>query len=279
MLLAALAASALAAPEPTVNLWSLFTARFFLNGPEATMMIENAEFSFAPAGDVDVKMQVRAGSELLDEPIFSRLYRVDSVAVAKFRVKSIKLGTTPGPRSIDLIINGKSAGRLDFDLKKAATGWETTGPWATHAQIRWEDDGRPNNRVRFDYWAAGTEMPDAKAPFKAVFKRAGKVLAEGSEKYPSGAMWVKRTDNLKRPDGSFVTVGDMAKLGDGPIVVEIVQAGKTVKSYRCSMSGGKFAPHPRSSEALAAGTAHLPVKELSGGLDKLGVDAIIWLAP
>ncbi len=279
MIAALLAASALTASEPTAALWSLLSTSFQLNGAEPSVMLNKAQIAFAPAGDFEAKLVVRAGEEVLGETIPGQIFRAESMSAIQFRVKSVKLGTTPGPRSLDLMINGKSAGRLDFTLSKTATGWSTMGPWADHAQIRWSSDGRPANRVRFDYWASGEEMPDAKAPFKAVMKRGSQVLAEGSDKYPSGSIWVKRTDNWKRPNGTFVTVGDMATLGNGPFVVDIVQAGKTVKSYRGSIVGGQFALHRRSSENLSDGERHLPLTDVGDGMNKLTDDVIVWLAP
>jgi hypothetical protein len=279
MVAALLAASALTAAEPTAALWSLLSTSFQLNGAEPSVMLNKVQLANAPTGDFEAKLIVRSGDEVLGETVPGQIYRAESMAAIQLRVVSVKLGTTPGPRNLDLMINGKSAGRLDFTLSKTATGWATSGPWADHAQIRWANDGRANNRVRFDYWASGEEMPDAKAPFKAVMKRGSQVLAEGSEKYPSGAIWVKRTDNLRRPNGSFVTVGDMATLGNGPVVIEIVQAGKTVKSYRGSIAGGQFALHPRSKDSLPEGQRHLPPRDIGDGMNKLTNDVIVWLAP
>jgi hypothetical protein len=279
MIAALLAASALTASEPTAALWSLLSTSFQLSGPEPSVMLNQAQLAFAPAEDFQAKLIVRSGEEVLGETVPGQIFRAETMSAIQFRVRSVKLGTTPGPRSLDLEINGKSAGRLDFTLKKTATGWATSGPWADHAQVRWANDGRANNFVRFDYWVAGDEMPDAEAPFKAVFKRGAQVLAEGSDKYPSGPIWVKRTDNLRRPNGSFVTVGDMASLGNGPFVVDIVQAGKTVKSYRGSIAGGQFVLHPRSKENLTEGQRHLPPRDVGEAMNKLTNDVIVWLAP
>ncbi|MCG9894540.1 MAG: hypothetical protein MH204_03575 [Fimbriimonadaceae bacterium] len=268
------------APAPVVELGSLLRNRFFLADPEPRWMLSHVSVNNAPAGDFQVQVVVKSGETTLGEVEGNRIFRAENMASVQLKSRQIPLGTAPGLRRIEVRVNGQPAGGFDFQLGRSGDQWTVMGPWHDHGQMRWIPGGNASARVRFDWWAAGVELSASDKPFKAVFKRGGKVIAEGTDKYPSKNMWVYRSDNLRLPDRSFLGASEIAsKLGAGPFVVEIVQEGRTLKSYRGSVEGNGFKAHVRSGPNPPEGKLALPDRDLSEGSTKITDDRIAWLAP
>ena len=276
MVASLVALSCLSVAGPTLAPWSMMSVTY-RTAAEPSVFLNEVQIANAPSGDFTVKVQVMSGDTVLGETIPGTIYRAEGMSAVQLRAKSIPLGATAGPRSIRLLVNDQPAGKFDFTLKGSTGSWQVGGPWQDHAQIRLPLQPKPTDRLRFDWWSTVSEFTDTKTPYQAVLKVGGKVVGTGSNKSSFGTMWVKATDNFRTPTNQFITAADVAKLGSGPFTIDIVQAGKTIKTYHGTLAGGSFAAHPRSHPDTTG--VFLPDREVSSAMNKLHPDRIVWLAP
>ncbi len=248
-----------------------------------------ADILFAPAEDFSAKVLVKSGSQVLAEFPARIEQRVGSIARIRWKYEFVPLGNTPGPRSIEFLVNDKLCGKLEFNVVPGAGGGggdafdpkpspvEIDGPWGRHGRFYYASDPANQQRVHFEYWSKSGELRGpAKGMLDLVMRRGDTVLATAQPRETAYDHYLKKDNELVKADGKVLTAKDLPGMS-GPFVLELRYQGKLIKSYRGSIEDGRFVDHPRSDLGLADRTQFLSPREMSDGGGSLSPQTYTWV--
>lgn len=274
--------------QPAASFYSLLKLNPSVKNGQALWSGGVADILFAPAEDFAAKVVVRSGDKVLAEYPARIEQRVGSVARIRWKHEFVPLGNTPGPRSVEFLVNNKVCGRLDFQLVAGGSGGgdafdqkpggiEIDGPWSNVGRFFYESDPANQQRVHFEYWSRSGELKGpAKGMLDLVMRRGDKVLATARARETSYPEYIRKDNELVKADGKVLTAKDLPGMS-GPFVLELKFQGKVIKSYRGSIADGKFVDHPRSDLNLADRTNFLSPREMSDGGGSLSTQVYTWV--
>ena len=242
--------------QPMVAFESFLMQRLFTTGPEVRMLGSDLDLIFPPEGEFTGKVVYKSGERVLFETPTRLQQRHGAMARLTFRGTNVQLGTENGPRSVEVYINDRLAGRLEFTLTRSEsddpfdpkTTWTVSNdPWGTHAYFTYDQDPAERQDIRFTYWSNTGELGGVpKGNLALAVKRNGKVVATSSAREISTADYLQKTQDLRTPDGMVFTAKSLAALC-GPIVVELTHDGRVVTRFTGAVAKGTFVPHPLSA--------------------------------
>lgn len=240
--------------EPAVSMASFLRMKPQLNTAEPSIADNELDLVFAPQGDFEAQVIYRNGSQIIQQVTAKPSQRFGTMARLKWNRKTIPLGTESGPRSIEVMLDGKSVGLLEFTLTKSGGDdpfdpkptWILDGPWSDLAYFTHPVSDANQQRINFHYWSKKGDLGGQKGMIDVVMKRGDKILAKTNSSEASYDFYLHRDMPLLKPDRQPVMVPDLKSM-EGPFVMELSHKGKVVKRFRGSISGGKFVPHSRSA--------------------------------
>ncbi|MCA9797584.1 MAG: hypothetical protein KC910_37490, partial [Candidatus Eremiobacteraeota bacterium] len=271
--------------EPAMSLHAMLRNIPSAKGGQPTWGGNFADILFAPAGDFSCKVLIKSGDQVLAEFPATIAQRVGTIARVRWKFQFTQLGTTPGPRSVEVYVNDKLAGVLPFSVAQTGGGdafepkgsFEFTGPWSDLAHFYYPTDASSQQRVHFVYWAKQGDLGGpAKGMVDLVMRRGDKVLATSRAREVSYADYIRFDQDLLKADGKALMAPDLAAMS-GPFVVELKHQGKVIKSYSGSIEGGKFTPHPRSELGLPDRTQFLSPREMNDGGGSMSPHLYTWV--
>lgn len=240
--------------EPAVSFASFLRMKPQLNTAEPSIADNELDLLFAPAGDFEAQVIYRNGEQTIQQLTAKPSQRFGTMARLKWNRKTVPLGTESGPRSIEVLLNGKSVGLLEFNLTRSGgadpfdpkPSWTMDGPWSDHAYFTYPADDSNQQRINFHYWSKKGDLGGQKGMIDVAMKRGDKVLAKTRSSEASYDFYLHRDMPLLKPDGQPVMVPDLKSM-EGPFVIELSHNGQVFKRFRGNISGGQFAAHPRSA--------------------------------
>jgi len=286
MIAAVLALANVAAPSPSVVMSSLLEARLMLGStPEPRIHLSSVQIAFPPAGDPTVQVVVKAGDTTVAEAPMTIKTRAGNLAVANPKDAGfISLGTTPGPREITVLVDGKPAGRLPFTLNRKQSGdalapsteYDVVGPWKDYAYLSYDavSDGR--NDINAVYWVALSEVGASAKPTVVMTIRQGtKLIASGGERYPNGAGYSRFDQPFRTPDNQTFSKQLLAKL-NGVLTFEVKAGTKVLRKWDVQVANGDFVPHVRSNPETTDPLKFLASRKINGR--EISKKVMTWLA-
>jgi hypothetical protein len=240
--------------RPVVPYQALLGITLFTRAPEAMLGTYELDVAFAPEGNFPGKVVIRSGEKVLAELPTRVTQRMGTMARVAFRGLNVKLGADDGPRSIEVVVAGEAAGRLDFTLTKRVGGdafaptvtWLVGGPWLSHAHFVHYAENTRQQRVRFVYWATASELGGVpKGMLELVMKRGNTVLATAEPREVSSTDVMRKEQELRLPDRQVFLAEHLARMS-GPFTVELRYANRVVKAFQGEIANGMFVPHPLS---------------------------------
>ncbi|MCA9781503.1 MAG: hypothetical protein KC800_32520, partial [Candidatus Eremiobacteraeota bacterium] len=174
--------------EPAVSMASLLKMKPMLNLAEPTIADNELDLLFAPEGDFEAQIIYRNGERVIETLSAKPSQRFGTMARLKWRRTTIPLGTESGPRSIEVVLDGKSVGLLEFTLSKSGgddpfdpkPSWTMDGPWSDLAYFTYPADDGNQQRINFHYWSKRGDLGGQKGMIDVAMKRGDKVLAKTS---------------------------------------------------------------------------------------------------
>ena len=271
-------------PEPAISMASFLRMKPQLNNAEPSIADNKLDLLFAPQGDFEAQIIYRNGRQIIDQLTAKPSQRYGNMARLKWKRKTIPLGTESGPRSIEVLLGGKSVGKLDFTLTKSASSdpydpkvsWLLGGPWSDLAYFTYPADDRNQQRINFHYWSNRGDLGGAKGMIDVVMKRGNKVMGKTRSSEASYDFYLHRDMPLKTPKGKPVMLPDLQAL-NGPFVIELSHKGKVIKRFRGTIQNGKFKAHPRSVLNFQPRNQFLGARTLNEGGGQLDSLYYIWL--
>lgn len=241
---------------PMVAFQSLLMQRMFTTGPEVRLIGSDLDLVFPPDGEFTGKVVYKSGDRVLFETPTRLQQRHGATARLTYRGTNVTLGTENGPRSVEVYINDQLAGRLAFTLTKSVsddpfdpkTTWTVSDdPWATHAYFTYDQDPAERQDISFTYWSNTGELGGVpKGELALAVKRGGKVVASARPREINTADYLRKSQDLRTPDGKVFTAKSLAALS-GPIAVELSFNGRVIKRFTGAVAKGRFSPHARSA--------------------------------
>jgi hypothetical protein len=219
------------------------------------MMGYQIDVAFAPEGNFEAKLVARSGTRVIVELPAKVAQRSGTMARLTFRAGSLKFGTEDGPRSLEVLVAGEPAGRIDFTLTKRTGGdafaptvdWLVDGPWTSHGYFSHPIESNQQPRVHFAFWASTAELGGVpKGTLDVVMKRGSTVLATSEPREINSTTPILKSQELKLANGQIFMVEHLAKMA-GPFTVELRQGARVVKTFRGEIANGAFVPHPLSA--------------------------------
>lgn len=270
--------------EPAVSFYSFLQMKPQLNTAEPSIADNVLDLVFAPPGDFEAQIIYRNGDQIIDQLTAKPSQRFGTMARMKWKRTTVNLGTNPGPRSVEVMLNGKSVGLLEFTLNKSGGNdpfnptptWTVDGPWGNHAYFTYPADDSGQQRINFHYWSKRSDLGGAKGMIDVAIKRGNKVLAKTRSSEASYDFYLHRDLPLLKPDGQPVMIPDL-KAMEGPIVVEMSHEGKVVKRFRGSIAGGQFKPHAQSALDYQPRNGFLSPRTVSQGGGEIDSRILVWL--
>lgn len=271
-------------PEPAISEVSFLRMKPQLNNAEPTIADNELDLLFAPAGDFEAQVIYRNGNQVIQQLTAKPNQRYGNMARLKWNRKTIPLGTESGPRSIEVLLDGKSVGLFEFTLTKSVSGdpydpktsWLLGGPWGDLAYFTFPADDSNQQRVNFHYWSNRGDLGGTKGMIDVAMKRGGKVLAKTRSSEASYDFYLHRDMPLKTTEDKPIMVSDLKAL-EGPFVMELSHRGKVIKSFRGSIEGGKFKPHSRSEINHQPRNTFLGARTMNEGGGQLDSHIYVWL--
>lgn len=276
------------APTPRVVTSSLLESRVLVGETaEPSIHLASVQLAFPPTNDDAVKIIVRAADTIVTERPMTIKTRVGNLATANSKDAGfVPLGTEPGPRILEVVVNGEVAGKLEFQLTRAQGGdalapkttYDVIGPWKDYAYITHDVESNGRNDINVVYWIALAEVSDGTARPTVVMtvKQGSKVIAKGDDRYPAGAAYSRFIQPFRTPDQKFFTRETLASLS-GTLTFEVSHGSKVIRTWNVKVANGSFVPDPRSNHDSTEATEYLAPRRLSGReVDK---KLITWLAP
>ncbi|MBX3096182.1 MAG: hypothetical protein KF812_04915 [Fimbriimonadaceae bacterium] len=250
-------ASIQAAYSPRVLMSPLLESRLLLNNEKPQMDISKVQIAFPPSSNADVRIKVYKGEELLNDIEMKIGVTVGNLVVASMpQFSFVDLGTGTGPRRIDVTVDGKLAGRLDFTLTQTSggdalvptKGWDVEGPWSQLAYFTYKDEQVSRNDVTIFYWVKESEVPvmNNRRTVKVTIRNGNTVIGTSDDRYPSGPGYSRLTHPFKKANGQFLDKTDLNGFSS-PLTVEVKAGEKVLRSWRVTPGGAGFAPHPRTN--------------------------------
>lgn len=240
--------------EPAISTASFLRMKPQLNTAEPTIADNELDLVFAPQGDFEAQVIYRNGDQVIQQLQAKPSQRFGSMARLKWNRKTIPLGTESGPRSIEVLLDGKSVGLLEFSLTKSGGDdpfdpkptWILSGPWSDLAFFTHPVAESNQQRINFHYWSNKGDLGGTKGMIDVAMRRGDAVLAKTRSSEASYDFYLHRDMPLLKPSGQPVMVSDLKAL-EGPFVMELSHKGKVVKRFRGKIHGGRFVPHQRSA--------------------------------
>jgi hypothetical protein len=241
--------------RPLVPYQSLLGLTLHTKAPEATTMSYTIDVAFAPEGNFPAKLVVRSGTRVISEVPARVTQRDGTMARLTFRAGVLKFGTEDGPRTLEVLVAGESAGRVDFTLTKRTGGdafaptveWLVDGPWQSHAYFTQSIDPNRQPRMNFTFWVTTAELGGVpKATVEVVMKRGSTVLATSAPREVNTTTPIGKTEELTLANGQPFMADQLARMA-GPFTIELRHGSRVVKTYRGEIANGAFVPHALST--------------------------------
>lgn len=273
--------------RPVVPYQSLMGLNLHTNGPEVMMMGYEIDVAFAPEGKFQAKLIARSGTRVIVELPANVTQRSGTMARLKFRPGSLKFGTEDGPRSLEVLVDGEPAGRIDFTLTKRTGGdafaptvdWLVDGPWTSHGYFIHPIESNQQPRVNFAFWASTAELGGVpKGTLEVVMKRGNTVLAKSAPREINSTTPILKSDGLTLANGQVFMVEHLAKMA-GPFTVELRQGSRVVKTYRGEIANGAFVAHPLSALPPSDPSHFLSPRALSPERGTMMSYLFSWVTP
>jgi len=145
--------------DPAVSMASFLRMKPQLNNAEPSIADNELDLAFAPEGDFKAQVIYRNGAQVIQLLTAKPSQRFGTMARLKWRRETIPLGTESGPRSIEVLLDGKSVGLLEFTLTKSGgsdpfdpkPSWILGGPWSDLAYFTHPVDDSNQQRSNFHY--------------------------------------------------------------------------------------------------------------------------------
>ncbi len=176
----------------------------------------------------------------------------------RFQVKLNGEAITSVPFTINV-----SQGDDPFNPKKTIT---RQGPWSQLGYIT-DNPEQPKEAIRFNWWANIGELPGGQGgKVVALLKKEGVVLADSRGFFVSKKIWQTCSKPLRKAGSNgrqFFTMADL--LGqDGSYQMVLESAGKTLRTYKMVVAGGKLQHHPRSALGYQPQADYIVPKVIGG---------------
>lgn len=270
--------------EPAISEASFLRMKPQLNGNEPSISDNELDLVFAPSGDFEAQVIYRNGEQIIQQFTAKPSQRSGSMARLKWNRKTVALGTESGPRSIEVVLDGKSVGLLEFSLTKTQGGdpfdpkvsWQMKGPWSDLAYFTHPVDENRQQRINFHFWSQKADLGGNKGMIDVLMKRGSKILAKTRSSEASYDFYLNRDLPLLKPDGKPLMVSDLAAMG-GPFVMEMSHKGKVVKKFRGAIADGKFVPNSRSALDYQPRNQFLSPRTVGAKGGQLDEKLYIWL--
>lgn len=277
-----------AAPTPRVVMSTLLESRLLVGDTkDPSIHLAFVQLAFPPPNDDNVKVVVRSGSTVIAEQPMTIKTRVGNLATAGPKGAGFtSLGTEPGPRTLEVLVNGEVAGKLDFVLNRSQGGdalapktmYEVVGPWKDYAYITYEAEPRGRNDINVIYWVSLDELNDssARATVSMTVKQGSQIIAKGDDRYPNGGGYSRFIQPFRTPSQQVLSKETLAGLS-GTLTFEVTHKSKVIRQWDVKVENGAFVPHERSNHETTEATAYLAPRRINGRM--IDGKIITWLAP
>lgn len=245
------------------------------------------DIAFAPEGDFEAKVVWKAGDEIVEEKEVRQIKRVGTMARLSIQYGQKPIGTSQGPRSTEVIVNGKVVGKINYTTIKKTSGdafepkteWYLKGPWQELAYLKHPVDTTSQQRINLVYHMSSYDLGGpGKYTVEAVMRRGTTVLASSRANEISYTQILKKDVPLMKPNKQALMVPDLKNMA-GPYVVELKANGKVVRSWRGEIKNGAFVPHKRSDFVQKDPLLFLSSRGINEGGGFLDPHLRTWLAP
>lgn len=275
MISAFLSASLLAQETTPVVVPNTFleSTAYFLDGAEPRLAYRQIQFAFPPSDQFVTKMVVKEGSTVVSEMgTTSGINRGGAFAsVGPKSAGAFSLGTSNGPRTIEIFLNDKLAGSFTFNLTKQTNGdpldpkttWKIDGPWKNHAYIKNDLAATGRSDIFFVYWAALHELPSGQKTCSATLKQGTKVIATSRDNYPAGTPYSRFEVPFQKPDKNFLGTIDVTTM-KGDYSIEVKSGSKVLRNFKFTVTNGAINAHPLSDMKEANKITWLSPRILNG---------------
>lgn len=263
-----------ATPGPSVNFVTLLEGpQFYLTAAEPSVRFSGMSIAFGPATDFPCEVLIKEGSKTVNTVQFrhARLRGGVFTDVISRTPGAVSLGASEGPRSFEIMVEGKLAGKFDFELKKSSNGdpldpkttWSLIGPWGSSAYIKHKPDDGYRQDAYLVYWVAAHELKAGDPFVVATLKKGSTVIATADKRRPNGPGYSRFEQPLIKPDKNALGVKDLAGM-TGSYTLEIVQGGTVIKKWNLSIGNGGIVPHALSDHTKADALEWLSPRKLEG---------------
>lgn len=272
------------APRVVMNTF-LEINRLFLDGAEPRIMLSGTQIVFPPAGSLNPQIVIKQnGTVIHTEEHRGQEYRDGAFWTRTVRTPgAIPIGTENGLRTLEVMLDGKMIGKFEFTLTKQTNGdpldpkttWKVVGPWKDIAYFKHEPHVEQNRKdVYFAFWTALSELtPESKTVTVSV-RKGNTVIMKGRESYPNGVPYSRFEVPMQKLNNDVFSVKDLAA-HSGPIVVEVKQGARVLRSWNATIANGAIQAHKLSDHNTADPLQYLPPRRLNG--DKLDPHTMFWL--
>lgn len=276
MLSSLLLAASMTQPTPgaSVVLTSLLEAtQFYLTAAEPGVRFSNMQIAFPPSPSFKCEVLVKEGEKTLHTLQFRHTSLKGGVfsAVMSRTPGAVGLGSSDGPRSFEVMVDGKLAGKFDFTLTKTSNGdpldpkttWVLNGPWKDSAYITHKPDDGYRQDAMLVFWVGLNELKPGDQTIVATLKKGSTIVATGDKRRPNGPGYSRFEQPFIKPDKNAISVKDLAGMS-GLHTIEVTQGSTVLRKWTFNIANGGIAPHPLSDHLKAKPTEWLSPRYLSG---------------
>lgn len=272
------------APRASMNTF-LETQRLLLDGPEPRIMLGATQIVFPPEGSLKPQVVIKQnGTVLHTDDHRSTEYRGGAFWEQSTRTPSaIGLGTENGTRTIEVHLNGQVIGKFEFTLTKQQNGdpldpkttWKVVGPWKDLGYFMHQPQPDQSRKdVFFVYWVALHELTPESKTVTLTVRKGSTVIAKARENYPAGLPYSRFEVQLQKPNNDGFQVKDLAA-HNGPVVVEVKQGARVLRSWNATIANGAIVPHKRSDHNTVDPLEYLPPRRISG--NSVNIHTMYWV--
>lgn len=276
MLSALALAASLAQPTPAPSVVPnsfMESTQFYLAAAEPMVRFSALQIAFAPTGVFKCELLVKEGDKTLHTMQFRNpTARAGVFSMVMSRTPgSVSLGTSDGPRSFEVMVDGKLAGKFDFTLKRVSggdpldpkTSWQLTGPWKERAFIRHKPDDGYRQDAYAVFWVALDELKPGDPTVVATLKKGSTIVAVGDKRRPSGPGYSRFEQPFIKPDKNAIGVKELASMS-GLHTFEVTQGTTVIRKWTFNFANGGIAPHALSDHLKASPTEWLAPRMMDG---------------
>ncbi len=275
-----------ATPAPRASILTfLETNSLFLDGPEPRIMLNGTQIVFPPEGSLKPQVVIKQnGTVIHTDAHRGSEYRGGAFWYQSARTPgAISLGTENGTRTVEVHLNDQVIGKFEFTLTKESNGdvlnpkttWKIVGPWKDLGYFKHEPQTDQYRKdVFFVCWVAQHELTPESKTVTLTVRKGSTVIMKGRESYPNGVPYSRFEVPMQKPNNDAFQVRDLAA-HNGPVVVEVKQGARVLRTWNATIANGAFVPHKRSDHNTASPLEYLPPRRISG--NSVEVHTMHWV--